>query len=76
MEELLNILNEMHPDVDFATEEHLIDNMILDSLDIVSLIAEINDVFDVTITARDIVPANFNSAKALYALIEKLDSEA
>ncbi|MCI8689607.1 MAG: acyl carrier protein [Oscillibacter sp.] len=76
MEELLNILNEMHPDVDFATEEHLIDNMILDSLDIVSLIAEINDVFDVTITARDIVPANFNSAKALYALIEKLDGEA
>ena len=76
MEELLNILNEMHPDVDFATEEHLIDNMILDSLDIVSLIAEINDVFDVTITARDIVPANFKSAKAVYALIEKLDSEA
>ena len=76
MEELLNILNEMHPDVDFATEEHLIDNMILDSFDIVSLIAEINDVFDVTITARDIVPANFNSAKALYALIEKLDGEA
>ena len=76
MEELLNILNEMHPDVDFATEEHLIDNMILDSMDIVSLIAEINDVFDVTITARDIVPANFNSAKALYALIEKLDGEA
>ncbi len=76
MEELLNILNEMHPDVDFATEEHLIDNMILDSLDIVSLIAEISDVFDVTITARDIVPANFNSAKALYALIEKLDNEA
>ena len=76
MEELLNSLNEMHPDVDFATEEHLIDNMILDSLDIVSLIAEINDVFDVTITARDIVPANFNSAKALYALIEKLDGEA
>ena len=69
-------VNEMHPDVDFATEEHLIDNMILDSLDIVSLIAEINDVFDVTITARDIVPANFNSAKALYALIEKLDGEA
>ena len=76
MEELLEILNDLHPDVDFATEEHLIDNMILDSLDIVSLIAEINDVFDVTITARDIVPANFNSAKALYALIEKLDGEA
>ena len=76
MEELLTILRDMHPDVDFETQEHLIDDMILDSLDIVSLIAEINDVFDVTITARDIVPANFNSAKALYALIEKLDGEA
>ena len=75
MDELLNILNEMHPDEDFTAEEHLIDDMILDSLDIVSLIAEISDVFDVTITARDIIPANFNSAKALYELIQKLDDE-
>lgn len=76
MDELLKILTDMHPDVDFTAEEHLIDDMILDSLDIVSLISEINEVFDVTITARDIVPANFNSAKALYALIQKLDDEA
>ncbi len=76
MDELLKILTDMHPDVDFNAEEHLIDDMILDSLDIVSLISEINEVFDVTITARDIVPANFNSAKALYALIQKLDDEA
>ena len=76
MEELLDILREMHPDVDFATEEHLIDNAILDSMDIVGLIAEISEVYDVTITARDIVPENFNSAQALYALIQRLEDEA
>lgn len=76
MEDLLKILSELHPDVDFAAEEHLIDNMILDSMDIVSLITEISEVFDVTITARDIVPENFNSAKALYELIARLEDEA
>lgn len=76
MEELLSILTEMHPDVDFETEEHLIDDMILDSMDIVSLITEISEAYDVTITARDIVPENFNSAKALYALIQRLEDEA
>ena len=75
MDELLKILNELHPDVDFASQEHLIDDVILDSLDIVSLISEINDVFDVTITAKDIIPANFNSAQALYALIQRLEDE-
>ena len=75
MEELLNILNEVHPDVDFTTQENLIDDMILDSLDIVSLISEISEVFDVTITAKDIVPDNFNSAKALYELIQRLEDE-
>lgn len=75
MEELLEILRSLHADVDFETEEHLIDNMILDSFDIVTLIAEINDVFDVTITAGNIKPENFNSAKALYALIQKLEDE-
>ena len=76
MEELLSILTEMHPDVDFETEEHLIDDMILDSMDIVSLITEISEAYDVTVTARDIVPENFNSAKALYALIQRLEDEA
>lgn len=75
MEELLQILTDLHDDVDFETEEHLIDNGILDSMDIITLIAEISDAYDVTITAKDIVPANFNSAKALYALIERLENE-
>lgn len=75
MDELLMILSDLHPDVDFETEENLIDDMILDSFDIVSLITEINDKFDVTITAKDIIPENFNSAQALYELIQRLEDE-
>ena len=75
MEELLAILQELHPDVDFETCTTLIDDKILDSFDIISIISEVNDVFDVTISAEYIIPDNFNSAKALYALIEKLEDE-
>lgn len=75
MEELLKILEELHPDVDFKTREGLIDNGVLDSMDIVSLISEISENFDVTITAKDIVPENFNSAAALYELIRRLEEE-
>ena len=75
MDKLIEILSDLHPDVDFETEDGLVDNGILDSLDIVTLITEINDKFDVSIPAEEIIPENFNSAEALYALIEKLDEE-
>ena len=73
MEELLEILNELHPEVDFTSCNTLIDDKILDSFDIVSVIAEINERFDVTITAEKITPENFNSASALFALIQQLE---
>ena len=72
MEQLLEILTELHPEVDFETEEHLIDNKILDSFDIVTIVAEIDSEFDVSIPAEELVPENFNSAQALYALVERL----
>lgn len=75
METLLEILKDLHPDVDFETCDTLIDDEILDSFDIVSLIAEISNEFDVTISAKDIIPDNFNSAQALWALIERLEDE-
>ena len=75
MEELLTILGELHDDVDFATEENLVEDGILNSLDIVSLITEINDRLDVQIPAEEILPENFNSAKALWALIQRLDQD-
>lgn len=75
MEALLNILSELHPEVDFATETKLIDNQILDSFDIVTIVAEIDAEFDVQIPAEELIPENFNSAQALYALVEKLLDE-
>lgn len=75
MEKLLKILYDLHPEVDFENNESLIDDGILDSLDIVSLVTEIYSEFDVTIPAEEIVPENFNSAKALMALITKIDEE-
>lgn len=76
MEVLLEILSELHPEVDFETCDTLIDDKILDSFDIVSIIAEINEQYDVTISAEKITPENFNSAEALYALIQELEDEA
>ena len=75
MEALLDILKDLHPEVDFENNERLIDDHILDSFDIVSLIADINNEFDISIPAEEIIPENFNSAKALYALIERLEDE-
>ena len=75
MEQLLEILKQLHPDVDFALEEDLIGDGILDSLDIVTLITEINCSFDVSIPAEEIIPENFASADAILALIERLDEE-
>lgn len=75
MNELLEILNDLHPDVDFESEKNLIGDGILDSLDIVSLISQIDDVFDIVIPAEEIIPENFNSADALYALICRIDEE-
>lgn len=75
MEELLEILEDLHSDVDFETCDTLIDDKILDSFDIITLISEINSEFDVAIPAEEIVPENFNSAKALWALVEKLQDE-
>jgi len=75
MDTLLEILRDLHPDVDFTKEDKLIDDMILDSFDIVTLISEISEEFDVTITAENIIPENFNSAQALYDLICRLEDE-
>ena len=75
MEQLLEILRWMHPDVDFESNDDLIGEGVLDSLDIVTLITEINTTFDVAIPAEEVVPENFNSAEAIYAMIERLDEE-
>ena len=73
--ELRGILEEIRPDIDFDTETQLIDGGVLDSFDIVTLVAEINATFDIAIPAEELIPENFNSAKALLKLLESLDEE-
>ena len=75
MEQLIEILQELHPEVDYDTCTTLIDAKILDSFDIVTLITEVSDAFDVRIPASEIIPENFNSAEALWAMIERLMDE-
>lgn len=75
MNELIEILENLHPEVDFETCTTLIDDKILDSFDIISVISEINEEFDVVIPAEEIIPENFNSTQALYDLITRLSDE-
>ncbi len=75
MEELLAILKEIREDIDFQNEEKLIDDSILDSFDIISIVSELNDHYGIEIVADDLLPENFNSAAAILSLVEKLSSE-
>ena len=72
MEELIRIMSEIRPDLDFAKEDKLIDEGILDSFDIISIVNEVNDFFHIEINVNDLLPENFNSASALYDLIRKM----
>lgn len=70
---LIRILSDLHPDVDFEENVMLIDEGILDSLDIVTLISEISAELDITIPPEEIVPENFNSVESLTELLIRLD---
>ncbi|MBR3136051.1 MAG: acyl carrier protein [Clostridia bacterium] len=74
-EQLLDLLSDLHPDIDFETAEGLIDRKVLTSFDVVSIAAELSETYGVELRAVDIVPANFNSARALFALIQKREDE-
>ena len=72
MDKLMRILSELSSDIDFETEDALIDGGMLDSFDIVTLVAEIDDAFCIEIPSEALIPENFNSAKAILALIQQL----
>jgi len=73
MDELFEILSDLFPDVDFETEDRLVDDKILDSYDLDSIVSEIEDQFDVTIPADMVTAENFNSVEDMYDLIQKLN---
>ena len=73
--QLLDILRDLHPDIDFETAEGLIDHKVLTSFDVVSIVAELSETYEVELGAVDIVPENFSSARALFALIQRIENE-
>ena len=75
MNEVLAILKDIRPDVDFEKEKALIDDGILDSFDIVSIVGELSDAFDIEIPAEEIDPENFNTLEAITAMVERLQEE-
>lgn len=74
-ETILDILTELRPDVDFETETALIRDGILESFDIVSLVTELSDEFEITIRPKDLTPENFNSLDGIYTLVKRLTEE-
>ena len=76
MEQILKILEGIRPDVDFEAEKQLIDGGVLDSFDIISIVSEFNEAFDIEINVEDLEPANFNTVEAMKELIDRLRSEA
>ena len=75
MKELLEILRTLRPDIDFEHETALVDKALIDSFDIVRIVGECNDVFDIEIDVDDLLPENFNSAAAMWELIQTLMNE-
>ena len=71
-EEILEILKDVRSDIDYENEKAMIDDGLLESLDIVAIVGEFNDAFDVNISVDDLLPENFNSVDAMAELITKL----
>lgn len=72
MEELRALLEEKWPNIDFDKEKNLIDDELLDSVEVVSLIGEIEEAFDITVTMEYIQPKYFQSIEAMWDMIEEL----
>jgi len=75
LEDVIEILEDVEEDVDYENETALVDNRVLDSFDILSIISALNDEFDISIPAKDVIPENFNSAAAMRDLVQRLVDE-
>lgn len=75
MDELLEILNDINPDIDYDTEDNLIDGKIYDSFSIINLISQICETFDIEIGPKYMRNENFNSAQAMWNMIQQIQAE-
>ena len=75
MDELLELLKDINPDVDYETEDQLIDGKVFDSFSIITLISNISETFDIELGPQYLIPENFNSAKAMWAMIQHIQED-
>lgn len=75
MEELMEILMDINPDIDYENEKNLIDGKVLDSFSIVNLVSQISSTFDIEISPKYLVPENFNSVEAMWDMIQAIQEE-
>ena len=73
MEKLLKILRNIEPDVDYESCQSLIDSHVLDSFSILELIAQLEEMFDIRVSPGEITAENFNSAQAIWNMIQRLE---
>ena len=69
MEQLLKVLSEVCPNIDCTKETALVDDGLIDSFEMVALVSELMEAFDVELDVDDLLPENFNSAEAMWKLI-------
>lgn len=75
-EKVIKILEDIRADIDFNNlDKKLIDDEMLDSFDIISIVGELNEAFDVDISVDELLPENFNTPDAMVELITKLQQE-
>lgn len=72
MQQLIRYLSEIRPDVDFLSNIDLIESGILSSVDIIQIVSLIEERYNKSVPARELLPENFSSAKAIFAMIERL----
>ena len=71
-EKVIEILMDVRPDIDLAENILLMDDGELESLDMVALVGELNEEFDINISVKHLIPENFNSVNAIVKLIKSL----
>ena len=76
MDKLLAILEEIEPGNDYASETRLIDDGLINSISLLTLVSELEDAIDIEILPADLIPANFNSARSMWAMIQRMQKES
>ena len=72
MDELLEALKRVNPNIDYAGQTGLYTNKIIDSIDMTSILADLEDTFDIEIGMEYIIPENFDSVEAMWAMVQEL----